>query len=213
MHHVSGKYNPNVTFNKKNKRMIETSPSKSGNKIETFEQAQTDMRNSYANGSIGVIISGAIWLTSAFIANYYSPKKAIWALFIGGMFIYPLSTLIGKLLGLRRTHTEGNQLGNLAMEGTIWMIMCLPLAFGLSLQQTEWFFQAMLLIIGGRYLTFATIYGNKIYWFLGSVLGISAYLLYNFKVQSFGSLLTGACLEISFGLFMFLSFRKDNFKL
>lgn len=192
--------------------MTETSSSKSVNKIETFGQAQTDMRNSYANGSIGVIISGAIWLTSAFIANYYSPQKAIWTLFIGGMFIYPLSTLLGKLFGLSRTHTEGNQLGNLAMEGTIWMIMCLPLAFGLSLQQTEWFFQAMLLIIGGRYLTFATIYGNKIYWFLGSILGISAYLLYNFKVQSFGSLLTGSCIEISFGLFMLLSFRKDNFK-
>jgi hypothetical protein len=193
--------------------MTETSSSESVNKIKTFGQAQTDMCNSYANGSIGVIISGAIWLTSAFIANYYSPKKAIWTLFIGGMFIYPLSSLLGKLFGLRRTHTEGNQLGNLAMEGTIWMIMCLPLAFGLSLQQTEWFFQAMLLIIGGRYLTFATIYGNKIYWFLGSILGISAYLLYNFKVQSFGSLLTGSCIEISFGLFMLLSFRKDNLKL
>jgi len=117
--------------------MTETSSSESGNKIETFGQAQTEMCNSYANGSIGVIISGTIWLTSAFIANYYSPKKAIWTFFIGGMFIYPLSTLLGKLFGLRRTHTEGNQLGNLAMEGTIWMIMCLPLAFGLSLQQTE----------------------------------------------------------------------------
>lgn len=192
--------------------MTETA-SESGNKIETFRQAQTDMCSSYANGSIGVIISGTIWLISAFIANYYSPNKAIWALFIGGMFIYPLSTIIGKLFGLRVMHTEGNQLGNLAMEGTIWMIMCLPLAFGLSLQQTEWFFQAMLLIIGGRYLTFSTIYGTKIYWFLGSILGISAYSLYYFKVQSFGSLLTGSCIEISFGLFMLLSFRKDNSKL
>jgi hypothetical protein len=188
--------------------MTEKSSSESINKIESFRQAQTDMCKGYANGSIGVIVSGVIWLTSAFVANQYSPNKAIWMLFIGGMFIYPISMLISRFIGLSGTHTKGNQLGNLAMEGTMWMIMCLPLAFGVSLQQAEWFFQAMLLIIGGRYLTFATIYGNKIYWFLGAVLGVSAYLLYNFKVQSFGSLLTGSLIEISFGLFIFLSFRR-----
>ena len=190
--------------------MTEKSSSELENKKETFRQAQIDMCNGYANGSVGVIVSGAIWLTSAFIANQFSPQKAIWMLFIGGMFIFPISMLIGKFIGLSGTHTKGNQLGNLAMEGTIWMIMCLPLAFGLSLQQTEWFFQAMLLIIGGRYLTFATIYGTKIYWFLGAILGVSAYLLFIFKIQSFGSLLTGSFIEISFGLFMFLSFRKNN---
>ncbi len=178
--------------------------------METFRQAQNDMCKGYANGSIGVIVSGVTWLISAFIANQQSPNKAIWMLFFGGMFIYPISMLISKLIGHSGTHTKGNQLGNLAMEGTVWMIMCLPLAFGLSLQQTEWFFQAMLLIIGGRYLTFATIYGNKTYWLLGAILGASAYLLYNFKVQSFASLLTGSFIEISFGLFMFLSFRRNN---
>ncbi|REH01021.1 DUF7010 family protein [Flavobacterium aquicola] len=192
--------------------MKEKPSSKSLNQIEPFNQAQIDMCKGYANGSIGVIVSGVIWLTSAFTANQYSPKKAIWTLFIGGMFIYPISIIISKFIGLNGTHTKGNQLGNLAMEGTIWMIMCLPLAFGLSLQHTEWFFQAMLLIIGGRYLTFSTIYGNKIYWLLGAILGTSAYLLYNFQVQSFGSLLTGSFIEISFGLFMFLSFRSGNIK-
>jgi len=39
------------------------------------------------------------------------------------------------------------------MEGTIFMIMCLPLALGLSLQHAEWFFQGMLLIIVGSYST------------------------------------------------------------
>ncbi|MBX9779836.1 MAG: hypothetical protein K2X26_05790 [Chitinophagaceae bacterium] len=190
--------------------MTEKSSSESLNKLETFRQAQTAMCNGYANGSIGIIVSGLIWLTSAIIAYQYSAPKAIWALFIGGMFIYPLSMLISKLIGLAGTHNKGNELGNLAMEGTIWMIMCIPLAFGLSLQQVEWFFQAMLLIIGGRYLTFNTIYGNKIYWVLGAILGLSAYLLYNFKAQSFETLLTGSFIEISFGLFMFISFHRDN---
>jgi uncharacterized membrane protein YccC len=95
------------------------------------------------------------------------------------------------------------------MEGTIFMLMCLPLAFRLSLQHSEWFFQAMLMIIGGRYLTFASIYGNRLYWILGTVLGVAAYLLFSFKVQSFSSAITGAIIEITFGFFMLINFRKN----
>ena len=90
------------------------------------------------------------------------------------MFIHLVSVLLSKVLGLSGSHTNGNPLGNLAMEGTIFMIMCLPLAYGLSLQHTEWFFQGMLLIIGGRYLTFASIYDFRSYWVLGAVLGVAA---------------------------------------
>jgi len=181
------------------------------NEIDTFKQAQIDMCRGYANGSIGIIVSGLIWLVSATISYQYSAKQSIWTLLIGGMFIYPLGILLSKVMGLNGTHTKGNPLGNLAMEGTIFMIMCLPIAFGLSLQHAEWFFQGMLLIIGGRYLTFASIYGLKLYWILGAALGMAAYLLFYFKVQSFGSLLTGSLIEISIGLLMFFSFRRGNF--
>ena len=181
-------------------------------KNTTINQAQTDMRKGYANGSIGIIVSGLIWLISAVVAYQYAASQAVWVLLIGGMFIHPMGILLSKIIGLPGTHTKGNQLGNLAMEGTVFMIMCLPLAFGLSLQHTEWFFQGMLLIIGGRYLTFASIYGLKHYWILGTVLGVAAYLLFYFKAQSFGSLLTGSFIEISFGLLMFFLFRRDNLK-
>lgn len=190
--------------------MTEKSSNDAFNKTDTFNHAQTDMCKGYANGSIGIIVSGLIWLISATISYQYSDEQAVWVLLIGGMFIHPVSVVLSKLIGLNGTHTKGNQLGKLAMEGTIFMIMCLPLAFGLSLQHAEWFFQGMLLIIGGRYLTFASIYGIKLYWLLGAILGAAAYLLFYFKVASFGSLLTGSLIEISFGLFMFFSFRRDS---
>ena len=180
------------------------------NKTTTFRLAQTDMCKGYAHGSIGIIVSGLIWLISATISYQHSAKQAVWTLLIGGMFIHPVGVLLSKVIGLRGTHTKGNPLGNLAMEGTIFMIMCLPLAFGLSLQHVEWFFQGMLLIIGGRYLTFASIYGSRLYWILGVVLGVAAYLLFYFKVQSLGSLLTGSLIEISFGLLMFFSYRRND---
>lgn len=180
------------------------------NKIGTTIQAQADMCKGYANGSVGIVVSGLAWLTSAIVSFQFSDKKAIWTLLIGGMFIHHLSSVLYKVIGLRGSHEKGNPLGNLSIEGTLFMIMCLPLAFGLSLQHSEWFFQAMLMIIGGRYLTFASIYDKRIYWFLGAVLGISAYLLFYFKVQSFGSALTGSLIEITFGLFMFIRFRKND---
>ncbi|GAA3991352.1 DUF7010 family protein [Hymenobacter antarcticus] len=190
--------------------MTKNSSSDQINKTDTVSQAQTDMCKGYANGSVGIIVSGLIWLISAIVTYQYSAKQAIWTLLIGGMFIHPLSILLGKTIGLSGTHAKGNPLGNLAMEGTIFMIMCLPLAFGLSLQHTEWFFQGMLLIIGGRYLTFASIYGIKLYWVLGVVLGVAAYLLFTLKAQPFGSVLTGSLIEIAFGFFIFLSFRRNN---
>lgn len=180
------------------------------NEIATINQAQTDMCRGYANGSVGIIISGLIWLTSAIVSQQFSNKQAIWTLLIGGMFIFPLSILLAKVIGISGTHTKENPLGSLAMEGTISMIMCLPLAFGLSLQHIEWFFQAMLMIIGGRYLTFASIYGIRLYWILGAVLGIAAYFLFSFNVKSFGSLITGSLIEISFGFFMLITFRKKG---
>ena len=180
------------------------------NMTDTLVQFQTDMRRGYANGSIGIIVSGLAWLISAIVTYQYSASQAVWTLLIGGVLIHPVSVLLYKTIGLRGNHTKGNPLGNLGMEGTIFMIMCLPVAFGLSLQNTQWFFQGMLLIIGGRYLTFSSIYGIKLYWILGAILGIAAYLLFKNNVQSFGTLLTGALIEILFGLFMFLSFRRNN---
>jgi hypothetical protein len=177
-------------------------------KSVTLDEAQTDMCNGYAYGSIGVITSGIMWITSALISYIYSPTQAIWVLLIGGALISPVSSVLEKLKGLRG-HNVGNPLKYLAIESTIWMIMCIPLAYGLSIQNTEWFFQAMLLIIGGRYLTFATIFGNKLYWILGASLGFSAYLLFYFKVQSSGSLLTGAIIEIIFGVIMYFIYRKS----
>ena len=189
--------------------MNKIATNKQVNRTDTLSQAQEDMSTGYANGSIGIIISGLIWLTSAIVSFQFSAKEAIWTLLIGGVFIHPLSVIIGKAMGISGKHKKGNPFGNLAMEGTIFMLMCLPIAFGLSLQHSEWFFQAMLMIIGGRYLTFASIYGKRIYWILGGVLGVAAYLLFSFKIQSFGSAITGSLIEITFGLFMLITFRKN----
>ena len=113
-------------------------------------------------------------------------------------------------MGVSGTHTKNNPLGRLGMEGTFFMLMCIPLAYGLSLQRVEWFFQGMLMIIGGRYLTFNTIYGNRLFWILGGILGIAAYSLFSFNAQSYISALTGAGIEIFFGLFLYFNAKRSK---
>lgn len=178
--------------------------------MNNLQEAQSDMRNSYGYGSIGVFVSGMIWLISSLVVNVYSSEKGIWTLIIGGMMILPLATLIGKLVGIKGQHNKNNPLGKLAMEGTIWMILCIPLAYGLFLVKAEWFFLGMLMIISGRYLTFASIYGMRIYWILGAVLASASYVLYSMKADIFTCALTGGLIEIIFGIIIYLLYKYNK---
>lgn len=178
--------------------------------LNNLQDAQSDMRNGYGYGSVGVFVSGMMWLTSCIAANFHSSQRAIWTLIIGGMFIFPLASLLGKSIGIKGGHSKNNPLGKLAMESTIWMIMCIPLAYGLSYIKTEWFFQGMLLIIAGRYLTFASTYGIRIYWVLGTSLGLAAYFLFTMEAGDFYSALTGGLIEIIFGLVIYGLYRYER---
>ena len=178
------------------------------NDMSNIRQAQLDMRAGYLHGFSGVIVSGVVWLIAGIVAIYFSPIQAMWTLLVGGAFIHPLAILVNKALGACGSHAPNNPLGQLAMEGTLFMIMCMPLAYALSLQKVQWFFQGMLLIIGGRYLTFATLFGARMYWALGITLGISAYVLFKLNAQPHISIFIGSAIEISFGLIMLVTRRR-----
>ncbi|GAB3796576.1 hypothetical protein GCM10028819_14420 [Spirosoma humi] len=179
---------------------------KQNDPIDSINMAQTDMRRDYRNGATGVLVSGIVWITTAVIVYNFSARQAVWALLVGGALIHPISTLINTVTGVKATASKDNQLTSLALEGTLFMLMTIPLAYGLSLIRVEWFFQGMLLIIGGRYLTFHTVYGNKLYWLLGGLLGSSAYYLYASSTQSLVTTLTGGVIEVIFSVVLFYDF-------
>lgn len=190
--------------------MNEQSENREGASVDNIANAQADLRRGYADGALGVLASGTVWMAAALVAFLVSSQTAIWTLFFGGMLIHPLGLLMAKLVGVPGSHSKQNPLGKLIMEGTIFMLMCIPLALLLSLQNHAWFFQGMLLIIGGRYLTFATLYGIKTYWILGAVLGAAAFALFFFNGNPAISALSGSMIEIGFGIFLFLSYKKNQ---
>lgn len=175
----------------------------------SISQAQSDMRHGYCSGGAGILASAIAWSVAAGVAMAGSAQQAIWALLIGGMVIHPVGVLICKLLRAPGTHTKGNPLGQLAGASTFWLIFCLPLAFGLSLQKPAWFFPAMLLIIGGRYLVFATLYGMRLYWALGLTLAAAGFALGFLAVPVHVAAVAGAGLEAVFGMICLVQHRHS----
>ena len=174
----------------------------------SISEAQADMRQGYFSGGDGILASSIVWFMAAAVATFTSAEKAVWALLIGGMLIHPVSVVVCKLLGARGTHTKGNPLGQLAAASTFWLIFCLPLAYVLSLQRPEWFFPAMLLIIGGRYLVFASVYGMRLYWALGLALAAAGYALGFLAAPAHVAAASGATIEAIFAAVCLMQHRQ-----
>jgi len=165
--------------------------------------AQQDMRTAYTNGATGVLASGLMWLTSAFVALSFSIKASILTLFFGGMLIYPIGILFDKLAQRSGKHAKENPLASLAFESTVILLIGIMLALAMAQIKAEFFFLITLVIIGGRYFLFQTLYGNKTYWLLGgalAALGVAAYLL-NLPIKAV--VFAGAIIEIVFAILIF----------
>lgn len=101
-------------------------------------------------------------------------------------------------------------MGLLALEGTVLFLLCLPLAYVVSLHRAEWFFPAMLLIVGGRYLTFATLYGLRAYWALGGVLALTAFVLVVTRMPVAAGAFAGGAVELAFAIGLFAIAAREN---
>ena len=174
-----------------------------------LDTAQADMRFGYYSGAPGIFASAAAWLTAAVVALQVSPKQAVWVLFAGGVLIHPVSVLLAKMLGRPGKHEPGNPLAALAFATTFWLIFSLPLAYGVSILRIEWFFPAMLLVIGGRYLTFGSLFGMRIYWALGLTLAITGYFLGRAGAPPAVSAFIGAAIEAAFAVTVLVLGRHE----
>lgn len=165
--------------------------------------AQKDMRSGYAAGAPGLLASAVVWLTAGIVALSVSAKASAVAIFVGGMFIHPLGLLVARLMGRRGAHDAGNPLGRLALESTVLMLLCFPLAYVIAVFRIEWFFPALMLIIGGRYLIFATLYGMRTYWLCGACLAVMSFVSVALQLSPAIAAFGGAAVEALFAAIVF----------
>lgn len=173
-----------------------------------LSHAQADMRFAYCSGASGMLASSIAWSCAAVTSIQASPQQAVWVLLIGGMLIHPAGVLIAKLLGRPGQHSKGNPLGSLAWASTLWLIFSMPLAYAASLLHIEWFFPAMLLVIGGRYLVFSSLFGLRIFWACGLLLAGAGYFLGQTKAPASLSAFSGAAIEAAFAAAIFALHRQ-----
>lgn len=169
----------------------------------TCEEAQADMRRAYYDGATGVVTSATAWLAATVAAWIGTPRLSIAVLLVGGMLIFPVSVVLSKALGRSGSHAKDNPLAPLAASGTVWMLLAIPVAYGAALYRVEWFFPAMLLIIGGRYLTFPTLYGLPVYYVLGASLAAAGMALAMAGMPVVAGAMAGSVIEYVFGGIIF----------
>ena len=173
-----------------------------------FNDAQKDMRYAYLSGATGVFVSGLVWLLAGTVAFFVSLQAGMVALFFGGMLIHPLGVMLDKMFGRPGNHKSGNPLGALALESTFLLFIGLFIAYSAAQVRPEWFFTIMLMTIGGRYLTFQTIYGLRVYWALGAVLAVAGMLMMMFGVLTAYTAFIGGAIEVLFAILLFYLAKK-----
>ena len=162
----------------------------------TIEEAQRDVRATYLGGFPGQIISGLMWVASASFATWSTPKAAMWFLVTGGMFIFPITALV-----LRIGLTHPNPLNGLARQVAFTIPLTMPLAGAAALHRLQWFYPAILLIVGANYLPFVTLYGMRVYAVLSGVMIASGLVIALYMPHTsfaFGGWV-GGVIEIAFG--------------
>ncbi|MEM7111197.1 MAG: hypothetical protein AAF614_02105 [Chloroflexota bacterium] len=174
-----------------------------------IKDAQNDMKLAYFGGGPGMLSSGLVWICAGFAGLFFSVQTSVFTLFIGGMFIHPLGIAISKLLKRSGKHSTNNLLGTLALETTFLLFIGLFIAFTVVQIKVELFFPTMLLIIGGRYLSFNSLYGNRLYWFFGGFLVLAGVLCIIFDAPFVTGAFFGGGIEIIGGIVIMLLLQSE----
>lgn len=172
--------------------------------------AQRDVRQAHLNGATGMLVSGVLWLGCGVVALAAGPRAAMLANFFGGMLIFPTSMVLVRALGRSGLLAAGNPLGDLARESAFLMVLCIPLAFAAAMVKVEWFFPAMLVLVGAHYLPFATLYGMRLYWALGGAMIAAGYLLALGGASVATGAFVGGALELGFAPLAWLAARRED---
>ncbi len=149
--------------------------------------AQREMRFRFSGGFYGQAVSGLIWLVSAGFASWGSSRTAIAVLVIGGFFIFPITELLVRTVGSRLTLDRRNLLPQLGMQVAFILPLSMPLLVPVSRYHLNWFYPALMILLGAHYLPFVFLYGMRMFavmaaCLLGGGVIIAMYLSSHFSI-------------------------------
>jgi hypothetical protein len=169
-----------------------------------ISDAQRDIRRAYVGGGPGVIVSSAVWFAAAWAQQSRGTSFAFTVLFFGGMFIFPVSMLISRLVFRRGKEVKGNILATTTLECTIAMIGGLFAAWLFLLFKPSVVLPLAAIAVGTHYAVFKTVYGLRLFWALGAVVTVIGLFDILAKPIPGGVALAVAITELVFGIILTL---------
>jgi hypothetical protein len=127
------------------------------------KDAQFEVRTVFVGGFYGQLVSSVIWLISAALGTWMTPRAAILEIVFAGFFIFPITQLLVRLSGGPASLKSENPLGKLAMQ----IAFTLPMSMLLLVPVTEFhlnlFYPAFMILLGAHYLPFTFLYGMRMF--------------------------------------------------
>jgi hypothetical protein len=133
-------------------------------------EAQREVRSVFLGGFAGQLVSGLIWLASSALSTWVNPTYGMLGLFLGGMFIFPLTQLTLRLMGRTPRLSPGNPMNQLAMQIAFTVPISFLLVGAATLAKQDWFYPAAMVAVGAHYLPFCFLYGMWQYSILASLM-------------------------------------------
>lgn len=150
-----------------------------------IKDAQSEASRVYFGGSIGIAVSGILWLASACLATWHTPKSAILLLVIGGSAIYPVTSMALRVFGRPSSLSRSNPFRSLAIQAAFVLPLSMPLVAPVVAYRLDWSYPAMAILVGAHYLPFATLYGMRSFLALAATLLGSGMLIAVYVPGSF----------------------------
>jgi len=135
-----------------------------------IQDAQREVRSVYIGGFWGQLVSSVIWLVSAALGTWVTPRASILTVVIGGFFIFPLTQMLLRLSGRRASVSRDNSFNTLGMQVAFVLPFSMLLLVPVGLYDLNLFFPALMVLLGAHYFPFATLYGMRMFLFLGGIL-------------------------------------------
>ncbi|HSG46372.1 MAG TPA: hypothetical protein VLA43_01035 [Longimicrobiales bacterium] len=132
--------------------------------------AQREMRSAFLGGLVGQLVSGLLWLTSAALWTWGSPRAGITFVVVGGFFIFPLTQAGLRLMGRPGRVAPENGLYSLGSQVALVLPLCLPVVGAAALHRLDWFYPALMVALGAHYLPFVFLYGMRMFGALAVIL-------------------------------------------
>jgi hypothetical protein len=151
-----------------------------------INDAQREVRTRFVGGFYGQLVSGILWLVSASLATWSTPRAAITTLVVGGFFIFPATELLIRVAEGKSSLSAQNSLRYLGMQVAFVLPSSMPLLLPVGLYRLNLFYPALMILLGAHYIPFVFLYGMRMFAFLAAMVMGGGLVIEKYWAGSFG---------------------------